>query len=312
VGKQIEQAKQPKLDTSFAAQGPQRKEVAAVMAALKLTSAPAAAPVPDDAQFGEHAWDQHQRNEAYKAELKKGDDRAGRDEQKRLEAEERQRRALELDARLNALRREIPAIMNSFRHFGTGACPEVLALINHALNDLNVDVVDAMQERGLDGAEALIVEHETKIVPALRERCGELQTRLMAEIAAERQAADAERVKNEARKLNPDQALQALEGAGLRLRVNAGEIEIAGQRGLDERELAILELHRPAIVAALESTRRLAQGGIKGARPKKTRQCLGDCHLNTATLLTRLAGAGSGPVHGTRRRMASSRSTAKR
>jgi hypothetical protein len=251
VGKQTEQAKTPKLDTSFRAQEQQREEVGALLAALKPTSAPE--PTTDRMLTPAESQVEMNRSEEYKAHLRKTDPRARRDAQKRLEAEERQRRAMALDARLNALRGDLPAIMNSFRHFGTGSCPEALALINHALNDLNVDIVDAMQERGLDGAEELIVEHETKIVPALRERCGELQTRWMASIAAERQAAEAERVRNEARKINPDKALATLEAAGLRLRVNDGEIEIAGQRGLDERELAILELHKPAIVAALQA-----------------------------------------------------------
>ncbi len=246
--------KTPRLDAGFHAQKPQREAVASMLTELKPTSG---APLADrDSRFGEHQAAEYKRREDYQAGLRAADPREQVAEQKRLERERTMQRAKELDVRLNLLRGNIEAITNAFRPFGVGTAPEAMGAIDHALTDLTADVIEAMKADGITGAEKLIADHEAAL-PELRERVNGIQNRWMTNVAAQRAAANAEVIMDEARRLGPDRALAALESSGVRLRVIEGVLETAGPLG--EREMAILKLYRDATierVAARENWRR--------------------------------------------------------
>jgi len=241
--------KLPRLDVGGPAQAAQLREAAPLLKALR------------DERTGELT--PHGRNvemetvEAQKAAMRQSDPHAAAEEKRRLQREHDKRRANLLDARIGVLRMQIPAIISAFRPFGE-ACSEAQALTARAVNDLNVDVVDSMKRGGLDGAEACVVEYETRL-PELKNRCTELQNSFMIKLAAEREKLTAEQALETAKKLGPDRALKYLETSGLRLRVFEGQLETAGP--IDETAMAILKLYRDAIIeqlSARENWRRVA------------------------------------------------------
>jgi hypothetical protein len=115
-----------------------------------------------------------------------------------------------------------------WKNHGIAIHPDVMGQINHALQDLSIDIVDAMHRSGLDGAEKLIVEHETKIVPELAEKCRLIQHRYMAEVAAHNQKIVHEKLLTGVKHLGPARALKELENVPLRLVDD--DLEAAGTR----------------------------------------------------------------------------------
>jgi hypothetical protein len=246
-----EKKKTPRLDVSYTAQAGQREEVGRVMAELK-TAEPGPL-VHEKSGTLNHTGQNFENalNEQRKEMLRTTDPYFAAEEERQRLRDATKQRALALDARLHLLRIQIPSTTSPFRAFGE-VCPEVQAMVGRTLNALNVDVIDIMHSSGLDGAERLIENHETKIVPALRETCQALQNQFMQRLANERAETEAAKATTAAQRLAPDQALPTLEAAGLRFRLNGAALEIGGGRGLDETERKIVELHKPAIIAALK------------------------------------------------------------
>jgi hypothetical protein len=243
----VKPQKQPRLDVGGPAQAARLREAAPLLEALK------AKPLVDK-RTGELTPEgrnvEMQTAEARKALKLKTDPFAAALEKRRQRREADKARALILDARFNALRMRIPAVVSAFRAFGE-ISPDAQGLASQTLNSLNVDVEDVMKSSGLDGVEALLVEYETKTLPELKERCTELQNEFMRKLAAEREKITAEQTLESAKRLGPDKALKLLESSGLRLRVNEGELETAGP--IDVLGMAILKLYRDALIERLQA-----------------------------------------------------------
>jgi hypothetical protein len=241
----VKPQKQPRLDVGGPAQTAQLREAAPLLEALK-------APLVDENVLLTPRGRNFEAalTEQRKAAMKVLDPV---EERRRLQRLDDERRAKICDMRLNGLRLQIPAITSVLRAFGE-ISPEAQALANRVSQDLNIDVVDTMKRGGLPGVEALLTEYETKIVPDLKERCGEIQNRFMQNLAAERSRLLAEKADNDAKKLGPDRALQLLETSGVRLRLFENELQVSGS--LNEGAEAILKMYRAAIVERLAERER--------------------------------------------------------
>ena len=244
----VKQAKQPRLDGGFATSAAQLAEVAPILDALKAT-----APLVDNKGELTHAGRNFNAalDEKSKAAMRATDPYEAERERRRQWDAEDALQAKALDARLDLLRLNYPAIKNDWRHFGAPTDPEVEARINHAVQYLNTDVVRVLKRDGIKGAAKFIEDHETRLLPETREWCVAHQNAFMARIAAEREKVSAERAINDAKKLGPDRALKLLEASGLRLRVVDGELETAGP--IDETGMAILKMYKDAIVERLQA-----------------------------------------------------------
>lgn len=237
------ETKQPRLDSSASA-------IAADTGTM-LAKLEEMAPMKDDIPTREQANQNLQEEQANIARRKALDPRAVAEARRLAKHEEDKARAITLDARVNTIRLAINAIRGPMRPFGT-ISPEVDGMLNCAVSDLDADLVVEMKRSGLDGAERVIVEHETKVVPELRECAIATQNEFMKRVGAERQREAAKKTKEAVGKLTPEQGLTLLTAAGVRLRLGEkGELEVSGAP-LDETAREVLKQHRPAIIATLK------------------------------------------------------------
>jgi|GEM_PF-4199824 len=148
---------------------------------------------------------------------------------------------------------QIDACLNKYRAYGVGTAPLAEARKNLLRADLERDLKSAGQKEGVLGCEKVLDRYEKGLIPTAIVEIDGFQSALMLAVSEARQVEERNRIEAAARKVGPDKALAVVEAAlGERLRLTPEqEIEVP-TGGLGENEMAIVQLHYGAIVAALK------------------------------------------------------------
>jgi hypothetical protein len=174
------------------------------------------------------------------------------DEVKRKEQQaDADAREAENDRKFSLLLIRLDSATAKFRSYGISICAEAEGLRNRTRQNFIRDMRFDRERFGISGAASTLARYERETIPATIRKIEALQTKFMADVAAERQKQMKLKLEAEARRIAPDEALAALERAGAHLRLgDDGSIEVAGT--LDERGEAIVARHYEAVVDSLK------------------------------------------------------------
>jgi hypothetical protein len=240
-----------------------RERLAALGLGISLNGATAPAVAPElkreTGPSNEERWDQHQRTEAYHAELRANDPHANRAERRRQAKLANDIREGENDRNLPLLFLKGRGLITSKHYLGAGDSPEAVGAMNTFQAEVELELYIEVN-RAMDEAAAKVIAEAYGRIPALAEEVEGHYNRYLKQLAERREAEEEAREKKSAAGLSPTQVVELLRREGITLKLDEeGEIMIAPASRVDRRVRALVKINAPGLVELLKGQQDFAR-----------------------------------------------------